>query len=54
MESLVVLYKWELVESRPAFTGRAERERETASWVHWYNTSRLHSSIGHLPPIEYE
>ena len=54
MESAVGLYTSELIESRPAFTGRAELERETASWVHWYNTSRLHSSIGHLPPIEYE
>jgi transposase InsO family protein len=22
--------------------------------VHWYNTTRLHSSIGYLPPTEYE
>ncbi|MFD4369240.1 integrase core domain-containing protein, partial [Rhodococcus sp. NPDC058521] len=29
-------------------------ERETASWVHWYNTSRLHSAIGYLPPVDYE
>lgn len=54
MESAVGLYKSELMESRPAFTGCAELERETASWVHWCNTSRLRSSIGHLSPIEYE
>ena len=23
-------------------------------WVDWHNTSRLHSAIDHLPPIEYE
>lgn len=54
MESAVGLYKSDLIERRLAFTGRAELERKTASWVHWYNTSRLHSSIGYLSPIEYE
>jgi putative transposase len=53
MESAVGLYKSELIDSRPPFTGRAELELETASWVHWYNTSR-HSSIGYLPPVQYE
>ena len=32
----------------------AEVETATASWVHWFNATRLHSSIGDLPPIEYE
>jgi putative transposase len=54
MESAVVLYKSELIDQNPAFTGRAELERETASWVHWYNTTRLHSSIEYRPPVEYE
>nr|WP_280330808.1 IS3 family transposase [Nocardia wallacei] len=54
MESAIGLYKTELIDRHPAFTGRAELERETASWVHWYNTQRLHSSIGYLPPVEYE
>jgi putative transposase len=22
--------------------------------VHWFNTNRLHSSIGDVPPLEYE
>jgi len=22
--------------------------------VHWFNQTRLHSSLGHVPPIEYE
>ena len=29
-------------------------ELATLSWVHWFNTSRLHSAIGYLPPIEFE
>ena len=30
---------------RPAAAGRAQVERETAAWVHWFNTDRLHSAI---------
>ncbi len=55
MESTIGLYKTELIHRRArSWTGRAEVERETASWVHWYNSTRLHSSIGYLPPAEYE
>jgi putative transposase len=55
MESTIGLYKTELIDWRDrTWTGRAEVERETASWVHWFNTTRLHSSIGYTPPIEYE
>ena len=31
-----------------------ELELATLSWVHWFNESRLHSSIGYLTPIEME
>lgn len=57
MESTIGLYKTELIERHPAgrsWSGAAEVERDTASWVHWFNTTRLHTSIGMLPPIEYE
>lgn len=55
MESTIGLYKSELIERHErSWTGRAEVERETAAWVHWYNTDRLHSSIGYAPPLEYE
>jgi len=56
MESNIGLYKTELIEhdrSR-AWSGRAEVERETASWVHWFNTTRIHHSIGKRSPIEFE
>lgn len=33
MESAVGLCKSELVKSRPAYSGRAEPERETTSWA---------------------
>ena len=29
-------------------------DTETAGWVHWFNTERLHSSISYHPPITYE
>lgn len=24
------------------------------TWVHWWNTERLHEACGYLPPVEYE
>ena len=56
MESTIGLYKTELIDVDPARTWRDAREveTETASWVYWYNHQRLHSSIGDVPPIEYE
>nr|WP_324196198.1 IS3 family transposase [Nocardia abscessus] len=54
MESAIGLYKTGLIDRQNAFSGRAELERETASWVHWYNTQRLHSAIGYRPPVEHE
>ncbi len=54
MESTIGLFKTELIHRQQSWTGRAEVERETATWIHWFNTSRLHSSIGHQPPVEFE
>ncbi len=54
MESAIGLYKTELIDRHKSWTGRAEVERETASWVHWYNTTRLHSSLKYLSPLDYE
>lgn len=33
---------------------RREVEEATASWVHWFNHERLHSSIADVPPVELE
>jgi putative transposase len=56
MESTIGLYKTELIEHdrTRSWSGRAEVERETASWVHWYNTTRIHHSIGKMSPMEFE
>jgi putative transposase len=29
-------------------------ELATLSWVHWYNTQRLHEYLGYVPPAEFE
>ncbi len=55
MESTIGLYKTELIDRHPrTWASAAEVERETASWVHWFNTTRLHSSIGYRSPVDYE
>lgn len=55
IESAIGLFKTELIaRHHNSWSGRAEVERETAAWVHWYNTARLHSSLGHRPPVEFE
>ncbi|MGO3097978.1 integrase core domain-containing protein [Corynebacterium variabile] len=25
---------------------------ETSKWVGWYNTRRLHSAVGYVPPVQ--
>ena len=56
MESTIGLYKTEVIDfdARRSWTGRADVERETAEWVHWFNTSRIHHSIGRRSPTEFE
>jgi transposase InsO family protein len=54
-ESTIGLFKTEAINlTGPAWTDRRDVEWQVARWTHWYNTTRLHSSIGHLPPIEFE
>jgi len=53
-ESLIGLYKTELVAHEGPWRGVDDLELGTAGWVLWFNTTRLHSSIGYVPPIEYE
>jgi putative transposase len=53
-ESTIGLYKAECVRHEGPWRGVEDLELATLSWVHWFNHTRLHSSIGHVPPIEYE
>lgn len=55
MESTIGLFKTEVIfHERHSWESWRQVEQATASWVHWYNTERLHSSIGDIPPLEYE
>lgn len=55
MESTIGLYKTEVIDfERPTWTSWRQVEIATAEWVYWYNHERLHSSIGDIPPTEYE
>lgn len=53
-ESVIGLYKTECVKEDGPFMTVDELELATLSWVHWFNEQRLHSSIGYVPPSEYE
>ena len=56
MESTIGLYKTELINHlrTRAWSGLAEVERETAEYVHWFNHTRIHLSIGKMAPVRYE
>jgi putative transposase len=54
MESAIGLYKTELVKPRGPWKNLTGVELATAEYVDWYNTTRLHGEIGHVPPDEYE
>ena len=55
MESTIGLFKTEVIDfEQTTWTSWRHVEQATASWVHWYNHQRLHSSIGDIPPVEYE
>ncbi len=55
MESTIGLFKTEVIfHERNTWQSWRQVEQATASWVYWYNHQRLHSSIGDIPPVEYE
>lgn len=54
MESNKRAHKTELINTGRTWTDRAEIERETAAYVFWFNTERLHSSLHYYSPVEYD
>ena len=53
-ETVIGLFKTEIIRRRGPWRGLDDVEYATLEWVHWYNTKRLLESIGDVPPVEYE
>jgi putative transposase len=53
-ETIIGLYKTELIRRRGPWRGLDEVEYATLEWVDWFNHRRLLEPIGHLPPAEFE
>ena len=53
-ESIIGLYKSELIHPRAPWKTVDDVELATLGWVHWWNTRRLLEPVGHIAPIEAE
>jgi putative transposase len=53
-ETVNGLYKTELIRQQGPWKSVDDVELATLSWVTWFNTVRLHGTLGDIPPIEYE
>jgi transposase InsO family protein len=53
-ESVIGLYKTEIIHRRGPWKGHEDVEFATLTWAAWYNGSRLHEALGYVPPIEFE
>jgi putative transposase len=53
-ESVIGLFKTEVIRRRGPWRHLEDVEFATLEWVDWFNTRRLLEPIGYLPPVEYE
>lgn len=53
-ETIIGLYKTELIHHRGPWRNLDEVEYATLEWVDWFNNRRLLEPIGNVPPAEYE
>ena len=53
-ESVMGLYKTEVIRRRGPWRHLEAVEFATLEWVDWFNHRRLLTSIGDVPPAEYE
>jgi putative transposase len=53
-ETIIGLYKTELIHRRGPWRNVEAVELATLEWVHWFNHRRLLEPIGHVPPAELE
>ena len=52
-ESFVDSFKTELIRDR-VWRSRTQLELAVVEYVGWFNTERLHTSLGGIPPVEFE
>ena len=53
-ETIIGLYKTELIRRRGPWRGIDDLEYATLEWVDWFNHRRLLEPIGYVPPAEFE
>ena len=53
-ETIIGLYKAELIRNRGPWHGLDDLEYATLEWVDWFNHRRLFEAHGQIPPAEYE
>jgi len=53
-ESVIGLYKTEVIERLGPWRNFEAVELATLAWVDWFNNKRLLEPIGHVPPTEFE
>jgi putative transposase len=53
-ESIIGLYKTEVIRRCGPWKGLEDVEFATLEWVAWYNTHRLLAPLGYVPPDEFE
>lgn len=53
-ETIIGLYKTELIRNRGPRKGLDEVEYGTLEWIDWFNHRRLLEPIGCVPPAEFE
>ena len=53
-ETIIGLYKTELIYKEGPWRGMEQIELATLEWVDWFNNRRLFEPIGNIPPVEYE
>jgi transposase InsO family protein len=53
-ETVIGLYKTEVIRRRGPWRNLEEVEFATLEWVAWYNQDRLLEPLGYVPPAEFE
>ena len=53
-ESVIGLYKTEVIQKLGPWRNRDSVEFATLNWVDWFNNRRLLEPIGYVPPAEFE